>query len=99
MHHLILVLFKNCEIKWVNGKLTNPIIDTLQLSRLLQQQLRYHRLGTVVRKYNIKYNEEIAHRADYDAEILAAVFAVMLTDLEDNYQVKTLLDILDFLQN
>ncbi|WP_215826492.1 PolC-type DNA polymerase III [Spiroplasma endosymbiont of 'Nebria riversi'] len=75
------------------GKLTNPIIDTLQLSRLLQQQLRYHRLGMVARKYNIKYNEEIAHRADYDAEILADVFAVMLTDLEDNYQVKTLLDI------
>lgn len=75
------------------GAIINPIIDTLQLSRLLKPQLRYHKLGTVAKNYNIVYNEAIAHRADYDAEVLGKVFVVMLNELKTNYQVNHFLDL------
>lgn len=75
------------------GNLDNCVIDTLQLSRALHNDLRYHRLGTVARKYGIKYNEDIAHRGDYDAEILASVFSRMLNDLETQHHIKNISDI------
>ena len=59
-------------------KLTNPIIDTLPLSRFLYSEHRSHTLGSISRRFNIEYDEEVAHRADYDAKVLSSVFDVML---------------------
>lgn len=59
----------------------NPVIDTLPLSRHLYSEYRSHTLGSIARRYNIEYDEEIAHRADYDAKILSEVFEVMLNDI------------------
>ena len=67
--------------------LKNPVIDTLDLSRSIHSERKAFRLGNIARIYNIRYDEEVAHRADYDAEVLAQVYLNMLNDLKD---VKTL---------
>src|SRR5699024_8307587 len=59
------------------GELTNTVIDTLTLSRVLTPNLKSHRLGVVAKNYYIMYDEKIAHRADYDAEVLTNVFEHM----------------------
>ncbi len=61
----------------------NPLIDTLPLSHVLHLELRYHRLGTICRHYKIAYDDYIAHRADYDAEVLQSVFMNMLHELNE----------------
>lgn len=63
--------------------LTNQVIDTLNLSRVLHKHRRAHRLGNVARFYGITYDENGAHRADYDAEVLTAVLMNMLTELKN----------------
>lgn len=73
--------------------LHNPVIDTLDLSYSLHKDRKAHRLGNVARIYNIKYDEEVAHRADYDAKVLSDVYLNMLNDLKD---VSTLNDLANF---
>lgn len=70
--------------------LKNPVIDTLDLSRSLHADRKAHRLGNIARVYNIRYDEEVAHRADYDAKVLAQVYLNMLNDLK---HIKTLKDL------
>ena len=69
-------------------RLTNPIIDTLPLSRYLYSEHRSHTLGAISRRFNIEYDEEVAHRADYDAKVLANVFEVMLNEIVHNRGIK-----------
>ena len=73
--------------------LNNPVIDTLDLSYSLHADRKAHRLGNVARIYGIKYDEEVAHRADYDAQILSDVYLNMLNDLKE---VETLNDLARF---
>ncbi|CAB1054674.1 PolC-type DNA polymerase III [Spiroplasma endosymbiont of Danaus chrysippus] len=73
--------------------LNNPVIDTLQLSRAILPQLKYYRLGTICRTYGIKYDDEIAHRADYDANVLAQVFLKMLQQLKTEFNCCNLQEI------
>lgn len=82
------------------GKLTNPTIDTLNLSKVIFDHMRSYRLGMVAKKYKISYDEEVAHRADYDAEILLEVFKQMLKELRA-INIETLNDLaaLNNLQN
>lgn len=61
-------------------KLENPVIDTLDLARTLFKSRRSYRLGNIARQYNVNYDENVAHRANYDAEVLAQVFHLMLKD-------------------
>ncbi len=61
----------------------NVVIDTMLLSRLLNPQRRYHNLGATARFYSIPYDGDVAHRADYDAEITANVFISMLSQLKE----------------
>lgn len=79
--------------------LTNPVIDTLQLSRVIQSQLKYYRLGTICRAYSIKYDDDTAHRADYDANVLAQVFCKMLKQLRDEFNCLLLSDINNLITN
>lgn len=60
--------------------LNNPVIDTLDFARTLFKSRRSYRLGNIARQYNVNYDEAVAHRADYDAEVLASVFHLMLKD-------------------
>lgn len=69
-------------------QINNPWIDTMRLSWALNPDYRNHRLGTIAKKNGIIYDEN-AHRALYDAEVLAQVFYVLQDkmnndrDLED----------------
>ncbi|MCR5505631.1 MAG: PolC-type DNA polymerase III [Bacilli bacterium] len=58
--------------------LTNPVIDTLSLSRYLFPESRNHRLGSLCRNIDVVYDEESAHRADYDASVLNEVWQPMI---------------------
>ncbi len=56
------------------SKITNPVIDTLNLSRFLSPELRSHRLQRLARKYKISSSTLNFHRAVYDSFILRKVF-------------------------
>ena len=62
-------------------KLNNPIIDTLALSRYLFPKSRGHTLGNLCRNFEVNYNDEDAHRADYDASVLNDVWQPMIVML------------------
>ena len=60
-----------------------PAIDTLSLSRYLFPEASAHRLGNLSRNLGMDdYNDEEAHRADYDAKILNEVWLAMLHRLQ-----------------
>lgn len=69
--------------------LRNPTIDTLTLSRYLFPESRGHRLGILARNLEVMYDEDAAHRADFDAEVLNSVWQAMLTKLLDEDQFLT----------
>ncbi len=73
--------------------LTNPVIDTLPLSRYFFPEQRSHRLGACCRTLGIEYDELSAHRAVYDAKVLLGVWEAMETKLlntDINYKHKDL---------
>ena len=65
-------------------ELKNPVIDTLSLSRYLFPESKNHRLGSLCRNMDVVYDEESAHRADYDAEVLNDVWQPMIVLLTKN---------------
>lgn len=75
--------------------LMNPVVDTLDLARSLQSDRKGYRLGQIARSYGIRYDEEVAHRADYDAEVLAQTYMSMLNDLKHIKTLKELQDMQD----
>ena len=70
--------------KYNLGKFSNIVIDTLGLSRYLESSERYHNLATLVKRYDIPWDEKKHHRADYDSEGTALIFDKMLKRLELN---------------
>lgn len=61
--------------------ISNPIIDTLPLARAILKPMKSYRLGNVSRAYRVSYDDEVAHRADYDAEVLGSVLNMMFHQL------------------
>jgi len=61
--------------------ITNPVIDTLKLSRNFFADATSHRLGSLARKVDVIYEEGRAHRADYDATVLANIWMVLLNKI------------------
>jgi len=59
-------------------KATNPVIDTLELARLLYPQFKNHRLNTLAKKFDIELTQH--HRAIYDAETTGYLLLKMLKD-------------------
>lgn len=70
----------------------NPVIDTLDLARSMQADRKGYRLGQIARSYGIRYDEDVAHRADYDAEVLAQTYMNMLNDLKHIKNLQELQD-------
>ncbi len=68
--------------KYNLGTFQNTVIDTLELSRTLDQGYARHGLSALVKRYNVPWDEDAHHRADYDAEGTALVFHKMLKKLE-----------------
>ena len=71
-------------LKYDLGRFSNTIIDTLGLSRYLESNQRYHNLATLVIRYDIPWDEDKHHRANYDAEGTALIFYKMLEKLKLN---------------
>ena len=67
--------------KYNLGEFKNTVIDTLELSRTLDQGFARHSLSALVSRYNVDFDEEGHHRADYDAEGTAKVFHKMTLKL------------------
>jgi DNA polymerase III subunit alpha, Gram-positive type len=59
-------------------KVTNPVIDTLELARFLLPDLKNHRLNTLCKKFDIELTQH--HRAIYDAEATGYLLVKMLKD-------------------
>jgi len=71
--------FLNENLKRMGKKpLENPVIDSLALARAVMKPMKSYRLGAICRVYRVNYEDDVAHRADYDAEVLASVFITML---------------------
>ena len=73
--------FLNEELRRLGrNPIHNPVIDTLDLSRAILKERHFYRLGNVANFYRITYDEDVAHRADYDAEVLSSVFLSLMSD-------------------
>ena len=79
--------------------LTNTVIDTLDMARAVLRERKAYRLGNIARNYRVSYDEEVAHRADYDAEALYGVFTHLLRDAEEKFGCRTIRDLQDKLSN
>ena len=67
--------------KYNLGNYTNTVIDTLALSRLLDQDVSRHGLSAITKRYGVDFDEESHHRGDYDALATALVFHKMMKKL------------------
>ena len=67
--------------KYNLGEFTNTVVDTLELSRALDQGYSRHSLSALVKRYNVTWDEDSHHRADYDAEGTAQVYHKMMQKL------------------
>ena len=67
--------------KYNLGEYKNTLIDTLQLSRILDTGMGRHGLSYVAKRYGVDFDEESHHRGEYDAEATALVFHKMMKKL------------------
>jgi len=67
--------------KYNLGELDNCVIDTLELSRALDPEFSKHGLSALVKRYEVPWEEDAHHRADYDAEGTAYVLTKMIKKL------------------
>ncbi|MGL5732815.1 MAG: PolC-type DNA polymerase III, partial [Metamycoplasmataceae bacterium] len=72
---------KEKMFKYDLGELTNQWIDTLSIARLLIENSKSYALGVVCKKYSIDYEADVAHRADYDAEVLSLLWLKFINEL------------------
>lgn len=88
--------FLNEELRRIGQPpLMNPVIDTLDMARAILRERRAYKLGNISRYYHVEYDEEVAHRADYDAEALAGVFMCLMTDAREKHGCATIRDLQD----
>ena len=70
-------------LKYDLGRVNYTVIDTLGISRFLTPSERYHNLTVLMERYNITWDEDKHHRADYDAEGTALVLIKLLDKLKE----------------
>ena len=68
--------------KYKLGSFKNPVIDTLALSRTLDQDAPKHGLSAITKRYDVPFDEESHHRGDYDALATALVFHKMMKKMD-----------------
>ncbi len=64
--------------KYNLGEFKSTVIDTLELSRALDPDHNRHSLSALVKRYEVPFDEDAHHRADYDAEGTSYVLHKML---------------------
>lgn len=88
--------FLNATLKRMGkAPLSNVIIDTLPLARAILKPMKSYRLGHVAKQYRVSYEDEVAHRADYDAEVLGNVLMMMIHQLK-NEGIETISELNDY---
>lgn len=63
--------------------LKNTMVDSMVISRSINAEFNSNTLGYICRKYHIEYDEAVAHRADYDAEVLYHVYKIMINKMSE----------------
>lgn len=74
------------DISFINEKLfqynldplNNQVIDTLSLSKFIIEIANNYRLETISKKFGIMYDPSVAHRADYDANVLQKIWNLFI---------------------
>ncbi|PPE05077.1 DNA polymerase III subunit alpha [Entomoplasma ellychniae] len=77
----------NASIKAGFGPIQNTIFDTLAIVRLARTDFKYFRLGFICKKFGIMYDDTIAHRADYDAEVLFNLYQKIVFYLKPSLNI------------
>lgn len=72
-----------CFLKYNLGILNYDVIDTLGLSRFLTPGEKYHNLTCLMERYNVIWDENKHHRADYDALGTSYVLYKMIDKLKE----------------
>ncbi|QRG87398.1 PolC-type DNA polymerase III [Bulleidia sp. zg-1006] len=86
--------FFNEELRRLGRKaLNNPVIDTLDLARAILPDRSRFALEYISNHYKLNYSRSDAHRADYDANILADAFEHLIVDAKRQFQVETICDL------
>lgn len=70
-------------LKYSLGRFNFNVIDTMGLSRFLEPHEKHHNLTVLMERYNITWDENKHHRADYDSEGTSLVLYEMLKKLSD----------------
>jgi len=73
---------KMAYLKYGLGNFNYNVIDTLGMSRFLEPFEKYHNLTILMKRYQIKWDEEKHHRADYDSEGTSMVLYAMFDKLK-----------------
>ncbi|NQV13868.1 ribonuclease H-like domain-containing protein [bacterium] len=72
--------FLNTKREDIDGiPLRNQLLDTLSLVRTVRYDIINHKLGTVAEFYGL--SKEGAHRADYDADLVADILLILLSEM------------------
>ncbi len=74
---------------------TNPVIDTLELSRFLHPQLKSHRLNVLAKKYGV--NLEQHHRAVFDSETTGHLAWMFLKEAKEEHGIENHLQLNDYI--
>lgn len=91
------VSFLNSAYRKYNlGTFENTVLDTMELSKVLSPDMHRHSLSALVKRWNIEFDEEGHHRADYDAEATAKVLYKMISSLDSSFKlIKDLNNLVD----
>lgn len=77
-----LSFLKMALFKYQLGNLNYDVLDTLGLSRYLEPNERYHNLTVLMERYEIEWEEDKHHRADYDSQGTGLILYEMLKRLD-----------------
>ncbi|NQV29970.1 MAG: hypothetical protein HQ508_03695 [Candidatus Marinimicrobia bacterium] len=86
--------FLNVKRELIDGiPLKNDLIDTLSLVRTMRYDMINHKLGTAAEFYGL--SKEGAHRADYDADLVADLLLILISEMKRIPQdvLKVLVDV------
>ncbi len=82
------------EISELNEQVDVPVLDTLELSRIINEENTFHSLKILAKKYGVQMDSSSHHRADYDSEKLAEIFISMQKQIQNDFpHFKTLEDL------
>ena len=76
----------NCFAKYNLGTFDNTVIDTMEISRALNPDENKHNLTVLAKRYDVEWDEDSHHRADYDAEGTAKIFMKMIKGMGSRYK-------------